>query len=70
MQIDNMKGEFFYRALIRYGGEDGNGFYLTTVYYSSREEVCKDHPLGIDIKWPVDEIDRGVMYIPAPEEYV
>ena len=69
MNIEGMKGEFFYRALVRVGGEDGVGFYLTNVYYSSREEVEKDYKVGVDIKWPVDEVDRGVIYIPAPEEF-
>lgn len=73
MQIDNMKGEFFYRALIRTHGSDfinEQGFKLTELYYASREDVCADCPVGTDIRWPVEEVDRGVMYIPALEEYV
>jgi len=68
MIIKTMPGEFFYRALVR-GGVTTLGFILTDKYYASREDVCAAYPVGTDIKWPVDEIDRGVIYIPTPEEY-
>ena len=67
MNIDNMKGEFLYRALVRHRGSDQEGFALTQYYYRSKESVCTEYR-NHDILWPVEEIDRGLMYIPAPEE--
>jgi hypothetical protein len=46
-----------------------HGFELTEKYYRSKEEVYLDYLVGDDILWPVDEVDRGVMYIPDPSEY-
>lgn len=69
MKIDSMPGEFFYRALVR--DRDGsNGYLLTVKYYSTREELIADYPgrRVIDVQWPVDEIDRGVLYIPSEGE--
>ena len=70
MKIEGRAGEFFYKALIRFADSSVcGGFSLTTAYYSSLEGVKKDYPKGTYIKWPVDEVDRGVIYVPTPEEY-
>jgi hypothetical protein len=72
MKISTMPGRFLYRALVRenpLGRPSSRGFVLTTKYYDSREEACLDYLVGDDILWPVDEIDRGVIYIPTPEEF-
>jgi hypothetical protein len=68
INIEGMKGEFLYRALVRFE-EDEYGFSFAPEYFRSKAEVAAKYLRAVEILWPVDEIDRGVIYIPAPEEY-
>jgi hypothetical protein len=72
MRIDNMKGEFLYRALISHSGsqycEEKDSWCLTTEFFRTKEDAQKRYK-SYEILWPVDEVDRGVMYIPDPSEF-
>jgi hypothetical protein len=70
MRIDNMKGEFLYRAARRLTVSQFSwetiAFHITSEYYRSKEDAQLD---GYETLWPVDEIATGVMYIPDSSEF-
>lgn len=59
MKIEGQKGEFAYKALfnISNGWELSNNFYFENPF-----------PTNKDVKWPVEEISPGCIYIPSAEE--
>ncbi len=69
MKMDSVPGEFAFKALVKLKDSD-IGWQLTTEYFLSITEVysyCGDE-IKWEVKYPVEELDNGAIYIPAPEE--
>jgi hypothetical protein len=63
MKIKNVPGEWGFRALV----PAWRGYDLSQVFYLSLEDAKKDYP-KTDIKWPVEVLENGAVYIPDPSE--
>lgn len=63
MKLKGIPGEFFFRGLIY----NGVGYWkLTEGYYSSFKEL--EDVYGEDVKWPVEIMDDGSIYVPDTSE--
>lgn len=78
MKMDMMPGEFAFKALVKakHTTKDADGKVYsdswgeTTGFFLSLEEVqAYYNPDDWDIKWPIEVLDNGSIYIPAKEEY-
>ncbi len=67
MKINNVPGEFAFKALYR---SVTRGFILSDHFYFSEQEAINDllTSSGLELKWPVEVYDDGSVYIPTPEE--
>jgi len=68
MKCSYREGEFLFRALFSFG----DGWELTKYYFKDLDEA-KGHILEVYgdtdlIKWPVEEISPGCLYLPTQEE--
>lgn len=63
MKIKGMDGEFGFKALVRDYGSVFSGWKLTDKYFFE----CPTSP-SEQIKWPVEVLDDGSIYIPSEEE--
>lgn len=63
MKINNVSGEYGFKALIR----TGNGWKLTPEYYLSQKEVLEFNE-GYSVVWPVEVQDGDIVYIPEKSE--
>jgi hypothetical protein len=64
MKLGHMEGDFGFKALIKKQG----GWILTAEFYLHSSEI----PLSettLDVKWPVEVMDNGSVYIPDEAEY-
>lgn len=64
MKLYGKPGEFAFKALIN----QGQGWDHTSYYYFSLEDAVRDYPESIKVKWPAEEIEPGVIYIPDESE--
>ena len=64
MKIANTPGEFFFRALYL---DPSDCWKLSISYFSTIEDAIVQ--LGKKVKWPVEILDNGAVYVPAPDEY-
>jgi hypothetical protein len=60
-----MKGEFYFRALVKIKSPYKNMWQLSAEFYESEEEARKTY--GSDCKWPAEDLD-GVIFCPDLEE--
>lgn len=63
MKIDNVPGEFAFKALYLFESE----WKLTIGYFFSFDEA-KTRCGTDEIKWPVEVHEDGTIYVPAEEE--
>lgn len=68
MKIDNVPGEVAFKALVRMKTWH-SAWSLTSEFFFSLDEVKLDYDEW-NIKWPVEELDNGTLYIPSAEELV
>ena len=66
MKVDNMEGEFFFKALVKWNGS--SGWQLSEYYFQTIEEVKFYCDTDVII-WPVEAMDGGTVYAPSPQEF-
>lgn len=64
MKANNVPGEFGFKAVRQW--EEKGYWELSDNYFFSFEEAMK--AWGPNIKWPVEVLDNGSIYVPAKEE--
>jgi len=68
MKIENVPGEFAFKALIKWK-RDASSWGISTDFFFSKEEVeIYYNPEEWDIKFPIEVLDNGSIYCPAKEE--
>lgn len=73
MKISNVPGEFGWKALVYFSIPEGcrgsKGYRLTEEFFFSEEDVRDTyHDEQWRIKWPVEVMDNGTVYVPDPSE--
>jgi hypothetical protein len=69
VKVNNVPGEFAFPALRTFASADGHfSWEVTRMVYFSLEEAREFE--GKNAKWPVQILENGEIYIPAPEEVV
>lgn len=69
MKIDNMEGEFFFKALVRATTYNEPGWRLTARYYRSLQDAKADEiNNSCEVVWPVEEMDGNTIYAPSKME--
>lgn len=68
MKIEGIEGEYAFKALIRNPGN--YAWDLTPFYYLNIKDIEKDYPnvVETDVKWPVEVMENGAIYVPSKEE--
>lgn len=73
MKINNVPGEFGFRALVRVSGESyfdkdapSKEYSLSKYYFLDIADAQAN--CGNDCKWPVEVLDNGSVYIPDTSE--
>lgn len=66
MKIENMSGEFAFKGMVKLDGR-----WIITGYYFSLDELKTDptYSRSNEVKWPVEVLDNGGVYIPDESEY-
>lgn len=74
MKINGVPGEFAFKAAIF---EAPSSWVVTTEYFFSKEEAlqffgrewdCTPKEAAPEVRWPVEVLDNGSIYVPAEEE--
>lgn len=72
MKVNNVLGEFGFKALVRGISPLTStrvGYWLSDDYYLNEDEAKRAFsPNHYEVRWPVEQLDNGGVYIPSKEE--